>query len=104
LLLQTAIKLSKEEQEHREESTPESVINHKVKLHFTIVSIALQRCLKDIVTMLCAKYTSADKPGFDMMVRRDHVLTDAFKRMRRPSFNPDKKLIVNNYSLITVFP
>lgn len=52
--------------------------------------------------MLCGKYTSVDKPEFDMMVRRDHVLTDALKRMRRPSFSPEKKLIVS-YSLFLVF-
>ena len=33
---------------------------------------------------------SDDHPGFDMMVRRDHVLTDAFKRMVRSSFDPKK--------------
>ena len=54
----------------------------------------LFRCLADVVKIL-EKNKNDDLPGFDMMVRRDHVLTDAFKRMARPSFDPRKRLIVS---------
>ena len=45
-----------------------------------------------VVRMLYEKYMHEDLPGLDTMVRRDHVLSDAFKRMARPSFSPHEKL------------
>ena len=60
-----------------------------------VIAIAFHRCLGDVVKLLCKKYVSEDLPGFEMMVRRDHILNDAFKRMARPSFLPEKKLIVS---------
>ena len=56
--------------------------------------VCMYRCLADAVKIL-QNNLNDDLPGFDMMVRRDHVLTDAFKRMARLSFDPKKRLIVS---------
>lgn len=47
------------------------------------------RCLANVVKIV-EKNLSDDLPGFNMTVRKDLVLTDAFKRMARPSFDPNK--------------
>lgn len=48
--------------------------------------------LADVVSMLKKKHVKEEE--FSMIVRRSHLLSDAFKRMARPCFSPSKSMLV----------
>ena len=43
--------------------------------------------------MLASKYVVEDE--YVIVVRRNHVINDAFKRMERPISDPSKKVVVS---------